>query len=80
MSPLIGLFVLMELITAGYIVDFWIQWFRHGIPRWQHGEFGAAVTALFLISNFLLCRRSRWAAFGFVLCWLALALALLPTV
>jgi hypothetical protein len=79
-SPLIGWFILMELITVVYINGYWFEFFRHGIRPWEHGEFGPIVTGLFIISNGLLFRHRRWAVVGFIVCWLLLALALLPTV
>jgi hypothetical protein len=37
------------------------------------------VTVLFVVSNALLFRHRGWAVLGFVICWLFLSLALLPT-
>jgi len=70
----------MELITVIYIIGYGVEFFHHGIRSWEHGEFGPIVTGLFIISNGLLFRHRRWAVVGFIVCWLLLALALLPTV
>ncbi|MFZ0826289.1 MAG: hypothetical protein WAO02_02595 [Verrucomicrobiia bacterium] len=78
-SPLIGWFILMELVTTLYLIGYWTEYFRHGLRPWEHGELGPLVTGLFIVSNGLLFRHRRWAVAGFVLCWLVLALALLPT-
>jgi hypothetical protein len=75
MSPLVGWFILMELIMAACIVGSWIEYFRHGVRPWEHGEFGPSVTALFIVSNGLLFRHRRWAIAGLVASWLMLALS-----
>ena len=74
MSPLIGWFILMELITVACLIGYWIDFFRHGIRPWEHGELGPIVTGLFIVSNALLFRHRRWAVVGLVVCWLLLAL------
>jgi hypothetical protein len=74
MSPLMGWFILMELITAACIVGYWIEYFSHGIRPWEHGELGPIATGLFVVSNGLLFRHRRWAVAGLVACWLLLAL------
>ena len=76
MSPLVGWFILMELITAACIVGYWIEYFRHGLSPWEHGEFGPIVTGVFIITNWLLVRHRRWAVAGLVICWLMLALSM----
>lgn len=79
-SPLIGLFVLLEAITTGYIAVYWYEFFHHEARPWEHREFGAIVTVLFILSNALLPKARRWGVIGLVICWIFLALALLPTV
>lgn len=69
----------MEVATVVYIIGFRVEFFRHGIQPWEHASLGPVVTVLFIISNVLLFRRRRWAILGFVVCWLIMALALLPT-
>ncbi|HKW30598.1 MAG TPA: hypothetical protein VJT54_14780 [Verrucomicrobiae bacterium] len=69
-SPLIGWFILMEIMTTAFIGGYWYDLLRHGIKPWDHPGLGASVTALFVISNVLLVRHRRWAAVGFTSCWL----------
>jgi hypothetical protein len=80
-SPLLGWFILMELLTAACIIGFWVEFFCGDLPRWDHGKSApmVMVTVLFVVSNALLFRHRGWAVLGFVICWLFLALALLPT-
>ncbi len=78
-SPLIGLFLLFEVITAGYIAVFWYQFFHQEARPWEHREFGAIITVLFIASNALLPRFRRWGVVGLIVCGGFLALALLPT-
>ncbi|HUA68524.1 MAG TPA: hypothetical protein VMA13_08245 [Candidatus Saccharimonadales bacterium] len=81
-SPLIGWFILMELLTAGCIIGFWVEFFCGGMSPWDREKSGpmVIVTMLFVISNALLFRHRRWAILSFVVCWLSLALVLLPTI
>ena len=80
-SSLVGWFILMELFTAACIIGFWVEFFLGGMPFWDRVKSGPMllVTVLFVISNALLFRRRRWAILSFVICWLLMALALLPT-
>jgi hypothetical protein len=78
MSPLMGWFILMELITAACLIGYWVEIFRHGLRPWDHAEIGAMATGLFIVSNWLLFRHRRWAVAGLVICWLLLAL--MPTI
>lgn len=80
-SPLLGWFILMELLTAACIIGFWVEFFGGDMSPWDRGRSGVMVmaTVLFVGSNVLLLRHRGWAILGFVICWLSLALALLPT-
>jgi hypothetical protein len=79
-SPLIGWFVLMELLTAACVIGFGVEFFCGGMPPWDREKSGpmVIVTVLFVISNILLFRHHRWATLGFVICWFFMVLALLP--
>ena len=77
MSPLMGWFILMELITALYIIGYWVEILSHGPRPWDHAEIGLIATGLFIVSNGLLFRHRRWAVAGLIVCWLLLAL--IPT-
>ena len=75
MSPLVGWFIMMELITTAWIIGNWIEYFRQGLRPWEHGQFVPIITGLFIVSNGLLFRHRRWAVAGLVICWLLLALS-----
>ncbi len=74
MSPLMGWFILMELITVACLGGYWVEILCHGIKPWDHPGIGLLATGLFIVSNWLLFRHRRWAAAGLAICWLLLAL------
>ena len=80
-SPLVGWFILMELLTVACVLGYWVEFFCGNMPAWDREKSGLMimVTLLFLISNALLFRHRRWAIFTSVICWLFMAVALLPT-
>lgn len=79
-SPLVGWFILMELLTGACLIGFWVEYVCGDLSRWDREKSGSMmlVTALFLVSNALLFRHRGWAILGFVICWLFMAVALLP--
>lgn len=77
-SPLVGWFILMEVLTAACLGAYWFEILRYGIRPWSHVGVGAVVTILFIVSNVLLFRHRGWAAVGFAVCWLLLALLMAP--
>ena len=74
MSPLMGWFILMELITAACLIGYWVEFFSRGPRPWAHAEIAAMATGLYIVSNWLLFRHRRWAVAGLIICWLLLAL------
>jgi len=73
-SPLVGWFILMELLTAACIIGYWVEIFQPGTRPWDRPEVGLIATGLFIVSNRLLFRHRRWALAGLAVCWLLLAL------
>jgi len=78
-SPLMGWFILMEILGAACLGAYWFAVWRHGMRPWNHVGLGTVVTTLFIISNCLLARHRRWALAGLVVCWLLMTLLLMPT-
>lgn len=80
-SPLVGWFILMELLTAACLTGFWVKFLANNLAPWEHGKSGpmAVATILFVVANALLVRYRRWAMPGLILSWVFVALALLPT-
>jgi hypothetical protein len=79
-SPLMGWFIVMELITAACLGAYWFGIWQHGSRPWDHVGLGVIVAVLFVASNGLLFRHRRWAVVGFIVCGLLLVLLMLPTV
>ena len=79
-SPLIGWFILVEILTATWIGGYWYALLRQGVRPWDNPELGALVTGLFIVSNVLLFRHRRWAVVCFIVCWSLLGLLALPTI
>ncbi|HTY86885.1 MAG TPA: hypothetical protein VMB80_05415 [Candidatus Acidoferrum sp.] len=75
MSPLIGWFILLELLTLTCLIGYWVEFFRLGPRPWDHVEVGIIMTGGFIISNVLLLRHHRWAIAGLIICWLLLAMS-----
>ena len=72
-SPLVGWFILMELLTAAWIGGYWYDILRYGVRPWDHPELGGLATGLFIVSNALLLGHRRWAVVGFAACWVLIA-------
>jgi hypothetical protein len=78
-SPLLGWFLLLELLAGLCLCAYWIGLLRHGTRPWEPGPAaGSLLTAWFVASNLLLLRHRRLGVFGLVLCWLVMAWAWLP--
>ena len=75
-----GWFILMEIISAACIGAYWFDTVRHDIRPWDHVGLGAIITVPYIVSNLLLVRQRRWAVAGLIVCWLLLAVLLLPSV
>jgi hypothetical protein len=78
-SPMLGWFCLMEIISAVAIVGYWVEVVK-GSPPWQLGRVGGGivVTVLFVGSNLLLFSHRRLAVAGLIASWLLMALLFSP--
>ena len=79
MSPLMGWFVLLEILSAACLVTYWVEAWLKGVRPWSQVWLGMFVTLLFLVSNYVLMRHRWWGVVGLLTSWILLVVWLLPT-